>query len=422
MSPTGGFERVTGYEEARTRLRGHCSHHGRVEERALEEVSGRVAARPVEAARPVPHEDCTAVDGVAVRARDTFDASGRSPVRLTAAAGPVTDGQGVPVQAGSPVPEGANAVLRAAGLERRSGELVVFESVSVGANIAGVGSDVAAGDRLVDSGDWFGPPEVALARAAGCERATVSEQPRVRVLPTGDGLVETDPGAGERTETNGAMVAALAGRWGGAPTRGPTVPSDRAQVETAIRESLDHDIVVTTGSTGVGEQDILPAVVADLGNLAVHGVALEPGRSVGVGSVSSTPVLMLPGRQVACYVGAVQFLRPAIAAIAGTAVRPVPTVRAELDGKLPSDPGTRTFPRVRLHRGDRPDGSPGREGSDSTATGAGRLRAVPVQVGGTNRLSSVTAADGWVEIPGRLEGLPAGETVTVQRWAQTGRC
>jgi molybdopterin molybdotransferase len=420
MSSTGGFEQLTGYEEARTRLQERCSPHGRVTEKPLDCAGGRVAARPVEAARPVPREDRAAVDGIAVRASDTFAASARSPVRLTEASGAVADGQAVPVQTGSPMPEGADAVLRVAGLERRSGELVVFESVAVGANVAGAGSDVAAGDLLVGPGDRLGPADVALARATGCERVALAERPQVRVLPTGDGLVGTDPDAGERIETDGAMVASLARRWGGAATQEQTVPPEAAQVEAAIGESLDGDIVVTTGSTGVGERDLLPAVVADLGAVAVHGVALEPGRSVGVGTVSATPVVMLPGERAACYLAAVQFLRPAIAAIEEATARPVPTVRAELDGKLPSEPGTRTFARVRLQRGAQLEGRPGHGDGDPTATGAGRARAVPLRVGGANRLSSVTAADGWVEIPGRLEGLPAGETVTVQQWDWTG--
>lgn len=419
MSSTGGFEQLMCYGEARARLRGRCSSHGRTEERLLDNACGRVATQSVEAARPVPHEDRAAVDGVAVRASDTFAASGRSPVRLAEASGPVADGQGVPVQTGSPVPGGADAVLRVAGLERRSGELVVFESVSVGANVARAGSDVAAGDQLVGVGDRFWPAEVALARAAGHERVTVAERPRVGVLPTGDGLVAADPATGERVETDGGMVASLARRWGGEPTRWPTVPPETAQMESAIGECLDADILVTTGSTGVGERDRLPAVVSELGSVAVHGVALEPGRSVGVGSVSGTPVVLLPGERVACYLAAVQFLRPALAAIEGTTARPFPTVRAELDGKLPSEPGTRTFARVGLRRGNgKGEGHPD---DDPTATDAGRVQAVPLQVGGANRLSSVTTADGWVEIPGQLEGVPAGETVTVQQWDRAGR-
>lgn len=71
-------------------------------------------------------------------------------------------------------------------------------------------------------------------------------------------------------------------------------------------------------------------------------------------------------------------------------------------GKLRSEPGERTFARVRL-------------GDDSD--GADDLpRVEPVRVSGAGVMSSVTEADGWVTVPESLEGIAAGETVTVEHW------
>lgn len=413
----GGFERLSTFEEAREALRACCSPHGRVERVPTADASGRVAARPVDAARPVPHYERVTRDGYAVRARDTFAASGRSPVRFDET-GRVGETTATPVCAGDELPAGADAVVGVEHVADRESGLLVFDAVSVGAHVAPAGSDVAAGTRLVEAGQRFDPADLALARAAGVERVPVTDRPRVCVVPTGGNAVDADPDAGEWVETDGAMVETLAGRWGARPTlRDPT--AGEAALASAVRSALDHDIVVTTGGTSVGTDDVTPAVLADLGTVAVHGVTIDPGRSLALGTVSGTPILSLPGPPVACYVAAVTVLRPAIAAVTGTTPRPVPTARAELDGKLASEPGTRTFARVRLER-DGTDDTPGTTASGPETPGgtpdAGDLRAAPEHVAGAGVLSSVVRADGWVTIPGRLEGLPAGERVTVARW------
>jgi molybdopterin molybdotransferase len=400
-----GFRAVDRLDAARDRLRDVCADHGRTERRSVSDARGRVVVTDVTAERSVPHYDRAAMDGYAVRAQDTFDAGERSPVALTPTEDAVGRDEAVQVHTGSAVPGGADAVVMVEQTERRDGDLLVYDAVAVGENVAPIGEDVERGDSLLEAGARLRASDLALLRSAGVETVEVAERPRVSVLPTGEELVpaDTEPGPGEVVETNGLLVATLAEQWGGDPSYRDVVTDDETALREAIAADTDHDVVVTTGGSSVGERDLVPDVVADLGEVLVHGVAVKPGHPVGFGVVEATPVLMLPGYPVSCLVNAVQFLRPALAWLAGTTPRPLPTVRGELTAKLRSEPGTRSFVRVRV-------GANERDGEESVPA------VTPVSTGGAGVLSSVTAADGWVEIPESREGIPAGERVSVQEW------
>ncbi|MFB6162274.1 MAG: gephyrin-like molybdotransferase Glp [Halococcoides sp.] len=393
-----GFRSVTPLETARDRLQSVCEPHGRTETIALSAASGRVLAEAVTASRPVPHYERAAMDGYAVRAADTRGASARSPVELSVGekAGPET---AVQVHTGSPVPEGADAVVMVEQTERRDTGLLVRDALAPGENVAAVGEDVAAGDRLVAPNDRLAPSDCALLRATGVERVRVRDPPRVAVIPTGEELVQPDrdPDPGQVVETNGLQVSALVDQWGGTPTHRDIVTDDADRLRAAIERDLDHDIVVTTGGSSVGERDLLPDVIEDCGELLVHGVAIKPGHPVGFGVVEGTPILLLPGYPVSTQVTAVQLLRPAIAWLTGTDPPALPTRRGRLGRKVRSTPGERTFARVVLDDDDPPT-------------------VEPIRTGGAGVLSSITNADGWVEVPESREGIPAGETVAVQCW------
>jgi molybdopterin molybdotransferase len=392
------FGALTSVDDARERLLSLCPAPDRIERVPVGEARGRTLADAVDAPRAVPHYDRAAMDGIAVRASDTFEASDRSPARLAETDGAVAAGQARPVHTGSAIPEGADAVVVIEETARREEGLAVYEAVAVGENVAPAGEDVEAGQRLFDASHRLSPADLGLLRAIGCQEVAVFERPRASVVPTGEEVVAADPAAGEVVETNGLTVSSLVEQWGGTATHRDVVTDDRAALRAAIERDCDHDIVVTTGGSSVGERDLVPEVVRSLGELPVHGVALKPGHPVAIGAVDGTPVLVLPGYPVSCLLGAVQFLRPALAALGGWTPPPQPTAEAELAEKLPSEPGTRSFARVTLSDGDRGH------------------RATPLRVAGAGVLSSVSRADGWVVVPERREGIPAGETVSVQLW------
>jgi molybdopterin molybdotransferase len=392
---TAGFRDRTRVEEARSLLRTAVEGHGRTETVAVERADDRPLAERLASPRAVPHYPRAAMDGYAVRARDTFDATDRSPVVL----GLATDGEVGPgtarrVHTGSELPDGADAVVMVEDVEAVGETLEVFAAAAEGENVAPVGEDVAEGQHLYDPGHLLRPSDLGLLKSVGIGEVTVYDRPRVSVVPTGEELVEAAPDPGEVVETNGRTVGRLVERWGGRATSRGVVTDDPAPLRAAIERDLDHDVVVTTGGSSVGRRDHLPEVLEDMGELLVHGVALEPGHPAALAVVEGTPVLALPGYPVACIVNAVQFLRPALKRAGHRPCPALPTRRATLARKVTSDPGTRTFVRVRLDDDE----------------------AVPVRAGGAGVLSSVALADGWVVVPESREGYDAGTRVAVERW------
>ncbi|WP_137285028.1 molybdopterin molybdotransferase MoeA [Halorussus salinisoli] len=406
-----GFKDKTRVADARERLLAAAKPHDRTEEVPLAAADGRALAEEVVAARDVPHYPRAAMDGYAVRAEDTFGASDRSPEVLRHAGGPgeadeedgpdeVTPDAAVRVHTGSELPSGADSVVMIEQVDEFGDEVEVFDAVAEGENVAPVGEDVASGQHLYDPGHRLRPSDLGLLKSVGVDTVTVRERPTVGVIPTGEELVQSNPDPGEVVETNGLTVSRYVERWGGRATYRDVVTDDHDALRAAIQRDLTKDVVVTTGGSSVGERDLLPEVVSDLGEILFHGVALKPGHPVAVGVVEETPVVMLPGYPVACIINAVQFLRPAMKEIGGLPRQSFPTTEARLDRKIRSEPGIRTFARVQLREGDE----------------EGERIATPTRASGSGVLSSVALADGWVEVPEGREGIPEGETVAVQDW------
>jgi molybdopterin molybdotransferase len=396
-----GFKETTRLSVARDRLQGVVEPHGRSERVPFSAADGRVLAEPADAPRDVPHYRRAAMDGYAVRASDTFGASDRSPEvleRFDAGTEAIDAGQAARVHTGSAMPGDANAVVMIEQVEAYGPDLEVFDAVAEGENVGAIGEDVEAGQCLYDAGHRLRPSDLGLLKSVGVESVPVYERPTVGVIPTGEEVVQSDPDPGEVIETNATTVAALVRRWGVDPTHRDVVTDDAEALRAAIQRDLTKDVIVTTGGSSVGERDLVPEVVAELGKVLVHGVALKPGHPVALGVVEDTPVVMLPGYPVACIINAVQFLRPAVKWAGGMELDDPPTTEARLGRKIRSEPGVRTFARVRLS---------GAEGEPV---------AEPTRASGSGILSSVALADGWVQVPEEKEGIAEGTTVEVEDW------
>jgi molybdopterin molybdotransferase len=414
-----GFKDRTRVETARRILLEAVVPHGRSESVPLSEADDRVVVESIRAPNPVPGYDRAAMDGYAVRARDTFGASDRSPVVLDRTEGSVGAKDAARVHTGSDLPEGADAVVMIEHVEEVAGgaEIEAFDAVAEGDNVGEAGEDVAEGQSLYEPGHRLRPSDLGLLKSVGLRRVTVRERPEVAVIPTGEELVDADPDPGEVIETNGLTVSRLVDRWGGTARYRDVVTDDESLLREAIGTEIDDgaDLVVTTGGSSVGERDLLPEVLAELGEVLVHGVALKPGHPVCLGVVEDTPVVCLPGYPVACIVNAVQFLRPALKRSGGADVQPHPTRRARLTRKVASEPGTRTFARVRLAEVDETGAD--NDGADRDDAGEWvPFEAIPTRASGSGVLSSVALADGWVVVPESTEGLDAGTTVDVEIW------
>src|SRR5918994_1534743 len=335
----------------------------------LDQAVGRVTAEPVWAARSSPPFDAAAMDGIAVRAADTVGASETSPVVLP-------DGSFEIVDTGDPVPGDFDAVV--------------------------MREDVSAAELLLPAGHRLRPVDVAAAGAAGATELVVRRQPVVTVIPTGDEIrpVGAELSAGELPDTNSLMIAAQAEAAGCEAHRFEIVRDDPSEIAAAVRAAAARsDLVVVIAGSGAGRDDHTAAVVAEVGTLAVHGVAVRPGHPVVLGVVreegSSTPVLGAPGYPVSAALTFDIFAAPLLARLEGAAPPEAPVATARLARKLASAMGMDDWVRVRLGRV------------------AGRFVATPLPRG-AGVLPSLVRADGLLVFPAELEGHHAGEEVAVR--------
>ncbi len=306
------FESHTPFSEAKETLLGHVTQHERTERVRVNDAQGRVISEAISATRPVPHYSRAAMDGFAVRAEDTFRASNQSPVTLQETTGTLDRGEASRVHTGSELPNGATAVVMVEHTESTAKGIEVFDAVPEGENVAPVGEDVEAGACVFQAGHRLSPVDLGMLRLVGINSVPVFSRSNVSVIPTGEELVASDPGPGEVVETNGLTVSRLVEQWGSSANYCDVVTDEVTALKNAITAETAADVIVTTGGSSVGERDLLPSVVSDLGDIVVHGVGIKPGHPFGFGMIEETPILMLPGYPVSCVITAVHFFRPVL--------------------------------------------------------------------------------------------------------------
>lgn len=384
-----------------------------VEEVDLDEATGRVLAEEVRAAVDVPAFPRACMDGWALRAADTFGASTWEPATLAVlpgsvlpgqpAPGPVEPGSCVKIMTGARLPRGADAVVPWERAELRGERLRLVAASPPGKHVARPGEDVRAGTALLAAGRRLRPADVGLLASVGRARVRVRARPRLLALPSGDELL--DPARtpveeaaarlaeGRTFESNGRMLLACARALGLPARRGPALPDRREAIEAALL-GADADVVLTTGATSTGQEDVLPLVLAERGELWLHGVDLRPGHPVGLGRLGPRFVGLLPGNPAAAWTCFHLLVRPALRLLEGeppAAALVHPSRRGRLAARITSSAGRTDVVRVRLDR----DG------------------AVTPLPGGSAALLSASQADGLVIVPRALEGLEAGTEVDV---------
>jgi molybdopterin molybdotransferase len=371
----------------------------------LEAALGRVPSAAITARAPLPGFARATVDGYAVRAADTYGASEglpsylevRGAVRMGRAPEVEVDAGGaIEIPTGGALPAGADAVVMVEHTtEAMAGTIEVVRPVAPGEGMVGAEEDVAAGAVLARGGRPLRAADLALLAAAGTVELTVCARPRVAIISTGDEVV--DPATptlapGQVRDAIAVALAALAREAGGEPHPRGIVPDDRDALSAALDAALaDSDAVVVSAGSSVGMRDETAAVVAGLGDIFCHGLAIRPGKPTLLADCHGIPLIGLPGNPRSALVVFRLVGLPVLRLIGGcTDPPPEPVVTARLTRDLPSTTGRLDVVLVTV--------------SDGAAT--------PLR-GPSALLSLLNAADGYVVVPEAATGLDAGTTVDV---------
>lgn len=439
-------------ETARTALLDAAGRLTTTESVAVEDALGRVTAEAVFAKSSVPHYHGAAMDGIALRAEDTFGASEGHPVTFELGAPETKERPFVYVDTGNAVPGWANAVVMiervfageapeptgpaATGAPAVSADDgccdteephvhlqadAAFASEPVEGASAGtvhlrgasapwqhvrlVGEDVVASEPLLPRGHRVRPYDVGALLAAGVHEIAVRPRPVVAILPTGDELIQPgeDPRPGRVIEFNSRMIASFVREWGGEPRRLEPVRDDLDEMRARIGQALEEsDVLCIIAGSSAGQRDFTVEALSSFGKILAHGIDVMPGKPASImarhreADTERAPVAIgVPGYPVSAAIICRELLEPALAHLVGAGAPDRSNVKAIVPRKLPSRLGQEEFVRVTLGKV------------------ADRLIVSPL-ARGAGAITTMVKADGFVRVPPLVEGLNAGEEVDVE--------
>lgn len=357
----------------------------------VQNANGRFTRGPVYAVRSVPHYLASAMDGIAIRAADTFGATETTPVTLPYCNYTVVD-------TGDALPDEYDAVIMIEDVVWKADQAVIIQSAAPWQHVRQIGEDFCAGDMLLPGAARITPPVVGILLAGGISRIEVVRRPVIHIIPTGDEIVppsgELKPG--EIPEFNSSVFSSCLRQFGADVAVQPIVPDDPALLEAALLRSVaESDWVLILAGSSAGRGDFTSAVIEKTGGVIIHGLAVRPGKPAILGIYGATPVIGIPGYPVSGLVVIEEILYPLLREFARLDIPRRLEVHAVLSKRVLSSLKYQEYIRVRLN-----------QIHDS-------LVAIPMERG-AGLLNSFARADGIAVIEQNSEGLEAGQDITVR--------
>ena len=388
--------------EARQIIDANLRRLDRVERVPLAQAHDRVLARDVMSSVDVPPFARAAMDGFAVRAEDTFGASRAEPAVLrcveqifTGQVASVTlqPGECAEIATGAPMPPGADAVVIVEETEGHGDAVRILTPVYPKQNVGRRGADIQQGQTILRAGDFLAPAKVGALAALGTTDVDVVARPRVAILSTGNEIVAPgEPlGPGQIYDVNRYTVASLIERHGCAAVPYRTAADTLEDLARAIDECLRDDVLVFSGGSSVGERDLILDALAARGDVLFHGIAVKPGKPMAFGRIDGRLFFGLPGYPTSCLTNAYVLLVPALRRIAGLPEWSPRVVTLPLGARIVSTTGRRQFYTVRIEDG----------------------LAMPA-FKSSGDITSMSRADGYIEIPEHTDIVEKDETVEVK--------
>ncbi len=403
-----GFSKLTFLEDALKILDSHIKPTS-LEELETSKALNRILANNIISDLDIPPFDRSAMDGYAVKAEDTFEASPSNPKVIkkigTVEIGEQTElvlksGDAIRISTGAVIPQGADSVIKIEDTNIDGDKISLYTSVVPGKNISKKGEDIPRGTNILRAGITIKASHIALLSSLGIKHVKVKKKPKVSVFAVGDELIEVgNPLPTNKIyNSNSPMVSSLVETYGGSVVRELNIKDNKDEIRNSlIKSSVDSQIIIFTGGTSVGTKDFLPETIRENGKVLVHGIAIRPGSPVLIGLKDQSLVFCLPGTPVAAYICFLLIVGTTIKKMLGCVnMDPRVEIIATISKDVPvSRMGYKHFLRVRLEKKEN------------------KLLALPVKLKGSGIISSLTQSDGIVEISEDREGLKKGEEVVV---------
>ncbi len=296
---------------------------------------GRITAEPIFARYSVPEVHLAAMDGIAVISRQTRGAGEQHPVTIKEA---------VRVNTGNVVPPEYDAVIMIEDVQIDNGEYIIRKAAPSWQHIRPAGEDIGESEMALPSGHRIRPHDTGALAAYGITEVPVLTV-RIGLIPTGSELVShgTRPAPGQVVESNTVMAEAMLVALGATCTRYPMVKDNPADIRKILRQAVrENDVVVISAGSSAGTKDFTADVIAELGEVLVHGIAIKPGKPAIIGRIDTKPVIGMPGYPLS----ALTVLRELVTPLVHVFGLPVPsfgTVDARLTVSVSKDVGSDEF-------------------------------------------------------------------------------
>ncbi len=361
---------------------------------------GRVLAADIVSREDVPSFHRSTVDGYAVFAADTFGAGEAMPAELTvvheirmgeSALFSLRRGTCARIATGGMLPQGADAVIMVEHTQAAGSLCLAYSSVSPGENVTKRGDDVAENTLVLKKGTRIQTPQIGVLASLGYETVPVFRRPVVAVISTGDELTKEAPKPGQVRDVNSALLTAAATEAGCEAFCYGVVIDDRQLIQKAVEACLCRaDIVLISGGSSAGTMDMTVDILASLGEVHFHGIAMKPGKPTIFATVNGKPVFGLPGHPLAAFFVFRLIVSPAVRAMLGLPAEQ-PLQSGTLKVNVPSNHGREEYLCVSVDAG----------GS-----------VFPLQTK-SGIISVLSKADGYICVPRNTEGYASGTTVEV---------
>ena len=369
------------------------------EEINVEDALDRVTSEPVFARISAPSYHSAAMDGIAVRAEETYGATEKAPKILDMGSNTLW------INTGQALPEGYNAVVMIEKIHQPDETRVEIRSSAYPwQNVRKVGEDIVATQLLLPQSHVVRSCDMGALVAAGIFRIMVRKRPRVIIIPTGSELVRHDAiadltrlGKDQIIESNSVTLSGMVREAQGEPLVFDITPDEEGEIRDALLRAADSDadlIIINAGSSA-GSRDYTADIVAEIGEVLVHGVAMMPGKPTILGVIHEKPVIGIPGYTVSAIMSFEQFARPLLVSLQSLAAPKDQFISVQPSVDIPSKLGMEEFIRVNI----------GKVGDRFVATPLPRA---------AGSITTVTTAEGIIRIPSFSEGVRQDESVNAE--------